>query len=54
MLAPPTYLWHRATVPAELGFVVQTTGSFGFACTVYCGYGHPYMVEPGRVVVGSA
>ncbi|MBX0349425.1 hypothetical protein [Haloarcula pellucida] len=52
-LAPTTYLWHHSTVPAELGFVVDTTGSFGFACTVYCGYGHPYMAEPGRVVVGE-
>ncbi|MFC7133015.1 MULTISPECIES: hypothetical protein [Salinibaculum] len=50
-LAPSTYLWHRSTVPAELGFVVDATGSFGFACTVYCGYGHPYMVAPGTVVV---
>ena len=50
-LAPATYLWHHSTVPSELGFVVNTTGSFGFVCTVYCGYGHPYMVEPGRVVV---
>lgn len=50
-LAPVTYLWHHATVPAELGFIVDTTGSFGFACTVYCGYGHPYMAEPSRVVV---
>lgn len=50
-LAPTTYLWHHSTVPAEMGFVVDTTGSFGFACTVYCGYGHPYMAEPGRVVV---
>ncbi|WP_254272758.1 hypothetical protein [Haloarcula marina] len=52
-LAPTTYLWHHSTVPAELGFVVDTAGSFGFACTVYCGYGHPYMAEPGRVVVSE-
>ncbi|QLG27639.1 hypothetical protein HUG10_08775 [Halorarum halophilum] len=52
-LAPPAYLWHHSTVPTELGFVVNTTGSFGFVCTVYCGYGHPYMVEPGRVVVSE-
>lgn len=52
-LAPPTYLWHHATVPSEIGFVVEDTGSFGFACTVYCGYGHPYMTEPGRVVVSE-
>lgn len=50
-LAPVTYLWHHATVPAELGFVVNSTGSFGFACTVYCGYGHPYMAERDRIVV---
>ncbi|MBX0295916.1 hypothetical protein EGH23_13625 [Halomicroarcula sp. F27] len=52
-LAPPTYLWHHSTVPAEMGFVVETTGSFGFACTVYCGYGHPYMAEAGRLVVSD-
>jgi len=52
-LAPPVYLWHHATVPIELGFVVNTTGSFGFACTVYCGYGHPYMAERSRVVVNE-
>lgn len=52
-LAPTTYLWHHSTVPAELGFVVDATGSFGFACTVYCGYGHPYMAETGRVVVSE-
>lgn len=51
LLTPPVYLWHHATVPNELGFVVNTTGSFGFACTVYCGYGHPYMAERSRVVV---
>lgn len=51
MMAPPTYLWHHSTVPSEVGFVVEDTGSFGFACTVYCGYGHPYMAERGRVVV---
>ncbi|SMO86862.1 hypothetical protein SAMN06264867_11278 [Halorubrum cibi] len=50
-LAPPVYLWHHSTVPSELGFVVNTTGSFGFVCTVYCGYGHPYMAEQSRVVV---
>lgn len=50
-LAPPVYLWHHSTVPNELGFVVNTTGSFGFACTVYCGYGHPYMAERSRIVV---
>lgn len=49
-LAPPTYLWHAATVPAELGFVAST-GSYGFACHVYCGYGHPYMADRGRIVV---
>jgi len=52
-LAPPIYLWHHATVPSELGFVVNTTGSFGFACTVYCGYGHPYMAERSRIVVSE-
>ncbi|WP_440988385.1 hypothetical protein [Haloarchaeobius baliensis] len=51
MLAPPVYLWHHSTVPTELGFVVDTSGSFGFACPIYCGYGHPYMAERGRVVV---
>lgn len=51
MLTPPTYLWHHATTPAEVGFVVETSGSFGFVCTVYCGYGHPYMVQRGRLVV---
>lgn len=51
MLAPPTYLRHDSTVPSEIGFIVDTSGSFGFACTVYCGYGHPYMSEPGRIVV---
>ena len=50
-LAPPVYLWHHSTVPSELGFVANTTGSFGFVCTVYCGYGHPYMAERSRVVV---
>ena len=50
-LAPPVFLWHHSTVPSELGFVVDTTGSFGFVCTVYCGYGHPYMAERSRVVV---
>lgn len=50
-LAPPMYLWHHSTVPSELGFVVDTTGSFGFACSVYCGYGHPYMAERSRIVV---
>ncbi|WP_209309539.1 cupredoxin domain-containing protein [Haloarcula amylovorans] len=50
-LAPPVYLWHHSTVPSELGFVVNTTGSFGFVCTVYCGYGHPYMAERSRIVV---
>ncbi|WP_340101089.1 hypothetical protein [Salinibaculum salinum] len=50
-LAPPVYLWHHSTVPNELGFVVTTSGSFGFACPVYCGYGHPFMVERGRIVV---
>ncbi|WP_139246571.1 cupredoxin domain-containing protein [Halogranum amylolyticum] len=50
-LAPPVYLWHHSTVPSELGFVVNTPGSFGFVCTVYCGYGHPYMAERSRVVV---
>lgn len=52
-LAPPVYLWYRATVPSELGFVVGSSGSFGFACTVYCGYGHPYMVERSRVIVAE-
>ena len=52
-LAPPVYLWHHSTVPSELGFVVNTTGSFGFVCTVYCGYGHPYMAERSRVVVSE-
>ncbi|WP_227378508.1 hypothetical protein [Haladaptatus halobius] len=51
MLAPPLNIWHHANVPTELGFVVETTGSFGFVCTVYCGYGHPYMAERSRVVV---
>lgn len=51
MLAPPTHLWHHATVPSEVGFVVEDAGSYGFACTAYCGYGHPYMTEQGRVVV---
>ncbi|WP_435347894.1 hypothetical protein [Haloarchaeobius sp. HRN-SO-5] len=51
MLAPPTRLWHHATVPTDIGFTVETSGSFGFACTVYCGYGHPYMTDRGRVVV---
>ena len=50
-LAPPVFLWHHSTVPSELGFVVDATGSFGFVCTVYCGYGHPYMAERSRVVV---
>lgn len=50
-LAPPVNLWHHSTVPSELGFVVNTTGSFGFVCPVYCGYGHPYMAERSRVVV---
>jgi heme/copper-type cytochrome/quinol oxidase subunit 2 len=45
------YLWHHSTVPNELGFVVTTSGSFGFACPVYCGYGHPFMVERGRIMV---
>lgn len=52
-LAPSVYLWHHATVPAELGFVVNTTGSFGFVCDVYCGYGHPYMAESERIVVSE-
>ncbi|QLG61869.1 hypothetical protein [Halorarum salinum] len=52
-LAPPAYLWHHSTVPTELGFVVNTTGTFGFVCTVYWGYGHPYMVERGRVEVNE-
>lgn len=53
LLAPPTYLWHHSTVPAEVGFRVETSGSFGFACTVYCGYGHPYMAERDRIVVND-
>ena len=52
-LAPPVNLWHHSTVTNELGFVVNTTGSFGFVCTVYCGYGHPYMAERSRVVVNE-
>jgi hypothetical protein len=52
-LAPPVYLWHHSTVPSEHGFVVNTTGTFGFVCPVYCGYGHPYMAERSRVVVNE-
>ena len=49
-LAPPVYLWHHSTVPGELGFVVNTTGTFGFVCSLFCGYGHPYMTERSRVI----
>jgi len=53
LLAPPVWLWHHATVPTTFGFAVEKRGSFTFVCTVYCGYGHPYMVRHGALVASE-
>ncbi|WP_254538417.1 hypothetical protein [Halomarina litorea] len=53
MVAPPLTLWHHATTPTVLEFVVTVPGPFTVVCPTYCGYGHSYMVAPSALVVSS-
>ncbi|QLG62280.1 cupredoxin domain-containing protein [Halorarum salinum] len=48
---------HPVGLPADAGAPVEVTrsatvrGEFSLLCTVYCGYGHPYMNKPSAIVV---
>lgn len=47
----PVGLPANARSPVEVTRTPTTRGEFSFVCTVYCGYGHPYMNTPSAVVV---
>lgn len=51
MMAQPVSLRADARTPVEVTRTVTARGEFSFVCTVYCGYGHPYMYTPSAVIV---
>ena len=52
MLLHPIGLPHAARAPTTAGLLATDRGEYTLTCQVYCGYGHPYMVLPGALVVG--
>lgn len=51
MTLHPVGLPADARTPIEVTRTATAPGEFSLLCTVYCGYGHPYMNRPSAIVV---
>lgn len=51
MTLHPVGLPANARTPIKVTLTATVRGEFSLLCTVYCGYGHPYMNKPSVIVV---